>query len=416
MSNGFRHNAAVIGSLLLFCSVGLGGWTQLNSGTTADLYSVHFPEGTQVGYAVGVDLDSLGGEVGLIIKTTDGGTTWVPQASGTTKALKSVYFKDNSNGFAVGLAGTAIRTTDGGVTWIPMTVPGSDELTRVQFPENGFVGYIGVHPQAGGGKIQKTTDGGGSWSSIRVGGTFVTSYSCGMATDSIGVVFGDSGFIVGNMDGPQDAQTNADLVAVAFSPDPTRAYLIGNDSIQGVIRYTDDGGATPWDSVRCYYPITAWYGVDMPTADVAYICGAGGRIDVSVSPTDFYRTITHVTADMHGVCFPHGADTGYVVGAGGTILRTYDGGIPWIPGVDEEKGPAIGWAGIRVVSNPSRHGVAFRSDADVDVVVFDAAGRVVARQAATKGLNFLPLSKAGVYFVHEGQAQAQAVRKVVVAR
>jgi hypothetical protein len=46
-------------------------------------------------------------------------------------------------------------------------------------------------------------------------------------------------------------------------------------------------------------------------------------------------------------------------------------------------------------------------------VVFDATGRVVARQVAARGLNFLPLSKAGVYYVPEAQAQAQAVRVVL---
>jgi hypothetical protein len=159
------------------------------------------------------------------------------------------------------------------------------------------------------------------------------------------------------------------------------------------------------------YPITAWYGVDVPTAEVAYVCGAGGRIDISVQPHDFCRTTTGVTADMHGVCFPNGADTGYAVGAGGTILRTFDGGIPWVPGVDEEKGPAIGTAGVRVASNPSRHGITFHADADVDVVVLDAAGRVVLSRAAAKGLNFLPLLRAGVYFARA--ADSHTIRVVV---
>jgi hypothetical protein len=66
------------------------------------------------------------------------------------------------------------------------------------------------------------------------------------------------------------------------------------------------------------------------------------------------------------------------------------------------------------VSNPSRHGITFHADADVNVVVFDAAGRVVARLAATKGLNFLPLSKAGVYVVKtDGFSTTQ---KLVVER
>jgi len=224
-------------------------------------------------------------------------------------------------------------------------------------------------------------------------------------------------------DSAQDPQTNADIVAAAFSPaDPNEGYLIGNDSATGlgVIRYTDDGGATPWDSVRCWN-VPAFYGVDMPIQYTAYVCGAYGMILRSIDTRYFVRTTvpTGLTAALYGLCFPHGADTGYAVGASGTILRTYDGGIPfgWVA---EEKGRAMSRAGIRVASNPSRHGIAFHADADVNVVVFDAGGRVVARQAATKGLNSLPLSRAGAYFIREAETgdgrSVAAVRKVILER
>jgi len=411
MSVGCRRNAAVIGSLLLLCSLGFGAWVQVTSGTSADLYGVHFPEGTLVGYAVGSSPE--GGSV--VIKTTDGGTTWAPQTVANLNALYSVYFKDNMNGYAVGAAGTAIRTTNGGDTWTDMTVTGTDNLTRVQFPENGQIGYIGLHPRAGRGKVLKTTDGGASWEEKTVGGLLNTSRSCGMATDNIGIVVGNGGFVSGTTNGFdssafQGPQTVADLTAAAFSPDdPNTGYLIGNDTVEGVIRYTADGGASLWQIVR-HYPITTYYGVDVPTTNAAYVCGPDGRIDRSVSATDFYRTTvpSGVTGAIYGLCFPVGEDTGYAVGAAGTILRTYDKGIPWIPGIEEGKAPAITRAGIRVLSNPCRHGIALESDAAVSVSVFDAAGRVVMSRAATRGLNFLPLPT-GAYFVKAGGATARAV-------
>jgi photosystem II stability/assembly factor-like uncharacterized protein len=419
-----KSGLVVIAGLLLLVSSAFGlYWQQLTSGTSAELMSVHFPEGTQVGYAVGVDMDSLGGEVGSIIKTTDGGTTWVPQASGATKALKSVYFKDDSNGFAVGSAGTAIRTTDGGVTWNPFTVPITDDLTNVQFPESGPIGYIIAHPRSGPpSKTLKTTDGGENWTAIYVGGpASVTRGGC-FANDSVGVIVGDDGLVLGTTDGLgsthyQGPQTTADLVAVAFSSEePSKGYLIGYDSTQGLIRYTDDGGATLWDSVRVY-PTTAFFGVDMPSEYFAFVCGTGGFIGITwSSPRDVWRQNSGVTTDLHGLCFPNGPDTGYAVGAAGTVLRTDEGSyMPhW---VTEGNGRVTGRVGIRVVSNPSRRGITFRADANVNVVVFDAAGRVVVSRAATKGLDFLPLSDAGVYFVHEAQAQAQAhaVHKVVIS-
>jgi photosystem II stability/assembly factor-like uncharacterized protein len=413
MSVGCRRNAVVIGSLLLLCSLGFGDWTQLTLGVQAELNAVHFPTGTQVGYAVGVGPDSMGGFGGIVVKTTDAGATWTRQSTGLIGVLNSVYFTTDDNGYAVGEMGTAIRTTDGGATWTTMTVPGSDMLNYVRFPENSLNGFIGLRPQAGGGRVLKTTDGGSNWASVTVGFPLNTSISCGMATDLIGVAVGVGGMIYGTTDGfgtnsSQGALTIADLSAVAFSrTDPTKGYLIGNDSTGGLIRYTDDDGATLWDSVR-HYPIATYYGVDMATPEVAYVCGANGRIDRSVEAHDFFRTTTPVTIPIRGVCFPNGADTGYAVGGASTVLKTTDGGIPWTPGVAEGKVPAITRAGIRVMSNPCRHGIALHSDADVRVSVFDAAGRVVMSQAATKGLNFLPLPT-GAYFVKSGAETARAV-------
>ena len=87
---------------MLLVSSAFADWEQLNSGTTADLHSVHFPEGTQVGYAVGGVPESLVGWV--VVKTTDGGANWVRQYIEATYSLNSVYFKDNNNGYAVGYA------------------------------------------------------------------------------------------------------------------------------------------------------------------------------------------------------------------------------------------------------------------------------------------------------------------------
>jgi hypothetical protein len=62
------------------------------------------------GYAVG--------QVGAILKTTNGGVTWVSQTLMTTYNLLSVDFPLNvSTGYAVGGYGTILKTTDGG-TWV----------------------------------------------------------------------------------------------------------------------------------------------------------------------------------------------------------------------------------------------------------------------------------------------------------
>lgn len=59
-----------------------------------------------------------------ILKTTDGGSSWVEQDSGTLASLTSVYFVDAQHGWTVGarnnaphLSACILATTDGGASW-----------------------------------------------------------------------------------------------------------------------------------------------------------------------------------------------------------------------------------------------------------------------------------------------------------
>ena len=54
----------------------------------------------------------------VILKTTDSGANWTAQTSGTTNWLSSVYFTDANTGYAVGAGGTILKTTDGGGTFV----------------------------------------------------------------------------------------------------------------------------------------------------------------------------------------------------------------------------------------------------------------------------------------------------------
>jgi photosystem II stability/assembly factor-like uncharacterized protein len=62
------------------------------------------------------------GEVGHMYYTDDGGNSWINQNSGTTAELKSIHFFNENIGMALGYTNNysdyIIRTTDGGITWI----------------------------------------------------------------------------------------------------------------------------------------------------------------------------------------------------------------------------------------------------------------------------------------------------------
>jgi photosystem II stability/assembly factor-like uncharacterized protein len=404
MSVGCRRSAAVIGGLVLFSSLLFAGWSAQTSGVTTDLNSVSFPEGTQVGYAVGIE--------GVILKTTDGGGTWVQQISGTGSALYAVAFQNNSTGFAVGKSGTAIRTTDGGATWDAMSVGATTSLVAAQFVGTGGTGFTVTYDPAGGSTLYKTTDAGASWQSISLPGSGEQGTCLSFASDSIGLVAGFRGYLVRTLDGcstfsyisPGSVQN---FHAVAFMRNSTsNAFLVG-DSLT-VLKTVDTG--TTWVKMVVNSPpdpAAAFVSVCAPVnAGYAYAVGDGGLIAKNMGTDFWYPQVSGVTTPLSSVCFPNGNDTGYVVGAVGVILTTTDGG--GLIGVGGGSEQAAKRAGVRIMSNPTRHGITLLSDAGVSVVVFDAAGRTVLARAAAKGGTYMPLS-AGAYFVKAGALTVRAV-------
>lgn len=109
-------------------------WVVQSTSTTANLRGV-YPVNDNLVYAVG--------DAGTVLRTVDGGATWVNKTgvSGTTQDLKSVHFLDAATGFAVGSNGTIISTSDSGNTWKVETSPVAHTLNSIHFI--GTRGYVG---------------------------------------------------------------------------------------------------------------------------------------------------------------------------------------------------------------------------------------------------------------------------------
>ncbi len=97
------------------------------------------------------------GEFGLVLRTTDGGQTWVSQRYGVNlPRLLAVVFRDENTGFAVGQKGTLIKTVDGGKHWLEMNVGTQQNLNEISMDDK--QGVI-----VGDGVVLKTKDGGLTW-------------------------------------------------------------------------------------------------------------------------------------------------------------------------------------------------------------------------------------------------------------
>lgn len=119
--------------------------------------------GLQFDHLVSVDFVSANtgwivGTSGSILTTGDGGSHWNAQTSGTTNALQAVHFVDGSTGWAAGGAGTLLKTTNGGTNWVAQTSGITTSLQSVSFVDANTGWVVGQS-----GKILKTTNGGTNW-------------------------------------------------------------------------------------------------------------------------------------------------------------------------------------------------------------------------------------------------------------
>jgi hypothetical protein len=88
-------------------------FTELSSGTTDDLNNLFFLDDS-TGYVCG----GLRYDKGEILKTTNGGSSWINQSTtDMSKALYRIIFPTRDTGFACGYDGKIFRTFDEGNHW-----------------------------------------------------------------------------------------------------------------------------------------------------------------------------------------------------------------------------------------------------------------------------------------------------------
>lgn len=111
------------------------------------------------------------GDNGTIVITTNGGTDWALQESGTSKSLHGVCFINSFNGYAVGDSGTILRTQNGGMNWTVQTSGTIFNLNAVAFSDANIGWVVGTFWNGSfiQGIILNTTDSGITWISQFLG-------------------------------------------------------------------------------------------------------------------------------------------------------------------------------------------------------------------------------------------------------
>ncbi|MBL4655088.1 MAG: PKD domain-containing protein, partial [Bacteroidia bacterium] len=147
--------------------------------------------------------------------------------------LRSVFFFDSNNGWAVGNNGSIVATTDGGNNWIPQSSNINEKLKGVYFV-SALVGWV----VGNGDNVLRTFDGGNTWNSIASTGTGEDLHGVNFVNESTGWVVGTGDVIAmttdtGNTWTTQSTGTGEDLVGIHMLS-PSLGWVCGTG---GVVSY-----------------------------------------------------------------------------------------------------------------------------------------------------------------------------------
>ena len=286
------------------------------------------PEGNELFAATFIDSQNgwvVGGN-GAVLRTSDGGLTWTSQGNAlrTTPFLGlSIAFTDQMTGVITMNNGSMLRSTDGGLTWdMPPRTGFSLQMLRIA-PDGSLWGCGSL------GVIARSIDGGASWTQFSTGVSTVI-YDLAFPDASTVIATGGAGLILRSTDsGTQwnsvPAPLGTDIISVDFS---SVTHGVALQKPNYLLRTTDGG--------------QSWNDTSFAVNELTQIRFAGSNTGwlLSNSPGSVYKTADAGNSwsfieverprrsTMYGV-FTTNENEALIVGNGGGIFMTDDGGTTW---------------------------------------------------------------------------------------
>jgi photosystem II stability/assembly factor-like uncharacterized protein len=225
---------------------------------------------TTTGWAVG--------DYGVILATTNSGSTWLRQTSGTTKKLNSIFMASATVGWAVGDSGTVLKTANG-TTWTAQTSGTTSHLNGVRGIAANTNNAFAV---GNSGKVLQTTDGGTNWLTRTSG-------------------------------------TTSDLNAV-FATAATVAWAVGNGGT--IIKTTNGSTWSAKTSGTAQHLYTVFFAPSSATQ--GWVGGANGTLHKTLDSSSWSARTSNTTQDLKSIFIQNATSTGFAVAKGGVIIKTTD--------------------------------------------------------------------------------------------
>ena len=264
-------------------------------------------------------------ENGSIIKTSDGGITWIKQYKDSTDFLTSVYFVNDSVGFVTSGYGNIISTKDGGKNWLKYNIGTKNYLYSVYFIDVN-IGFVSGE----NGILLKTIDSGMNWISSN-SGTNGDIYQVYFINKDVGFITGCGGWIYKTVDGG-NKWTSSSLQNTQYGFCLSSIYFLNSNigyAVGGYVFKTTDGGDN-WKILNIGAQIEVPKLVYFIDSETGYISGYSNSTGTFIfKTTDGGNTWTENKIYIYccelKVLFTN-SKIGYAVGEMGTILKTIKGG------------------------------------------------------------------------------------------
>jgi photosystem II stability/assembly factor-like uncharacterized protein len=289
-------------------------WVLESTGYTNHLSGIDFSADAVQGFAVG--------EEGLVLTTTDAGTTWVQDNSGTNNDFYAIDVTNYPDGLPlaiiVGDNGKVLTGIKG--DWYDRSIATTDRLYAA-------FRFVGGKAWVAGefGRIWKTTNSGQSWV-LQHENMAYHLHTIQFISKNYGWAAGMSGSILKTTNGGDDwidvSPDNLEFFRSIYFLDYDNGWVVGNG---GAIYSTTDGGDS-WIELLPKVTYETLNKISFVNANIGWIVGATGSIFLTTNGgANWQQQNSPSNSFMTSASFPE-TGVGWICGRDGAILHTTDGG------------------------------------------------------------------------------------------
>lgn len=368
--------------LICFASFSQTTWHTVPTETNKKLLCIDFPS-SNVGY--------IGGEDSLLLKTTDGGTTWdslsytgVTIFSGGGDVLKLQFINELVGYMVFGEYGGLYKTTDGALSWTNVTISGDMCFTHGLYMFSEDEGVVGGHACFGYERIDRISAGTGTaatlppftlpWSSMIVDFDFYDT-NLGIGVSKMYGFFRttDGGLNWDTISRPSILPITAELTSVEFIND-TLVYAgyssLGSGS--GILWSHNAGLTWSMEIASATFAYPTYNAVQSAQNGDIYTGGESGfSSGIILEKSGINWTSTNTPQIINGI-ESYGSDITWCVGDSGYVVVNQNPGLLTI----EQYRPAFEF---EIYPNPVHDVLKIKLSAFADinsVTIYDMTGKI----------------------------------------